>query len=174
VVITAVLVWNLAQHAIAGEGRASSPAPLSSAAAPPAARKGAVTLAAAKPAPPESDVPRPYITPGLAPAVAIDAQAPPQPIEAVFLPKGAVYGVSPAQSPVMLQARKPASIIVRGADGAIYFARQLAAGESYRAPVLVKGLVIDVSDPQAFDIFMNGAPHGQLQANQTPVAKLVG
>ena len=79
-----------------------------------------------------------------------------------------------AQSPITLQARKPASIIIRGPDGAVYFARQLAAGEAYRAPVTVRGLVVDVSEPQAFDVYLNGASHGQLSATQTPVEKLVG
>jgi hypothetical protein len=37
---------------------------------------------------------------------------------------------------VTLQAIKSASLIVRGADGSVYFARQLRAGEAYRAPQL--------------------------------------
>ena len=61
------------------------------------------------------------------------------------------------------QAQKPASIIIRGADGTVYFARQLAAGEAYRAPTAVKGLVADVSDPQAFDIYANGTLQGRLR-----------
>ncbi len=61
-----------------------------------------------------------------------------------------------------------------GLDGTVYFARQLAAGEAYRAPTAVKGLVVDVSDPQAFDIYANGTLQGQLQANQTPLNKLNG
>ena len=171
IVLTAVGVWNVAQHAVAGDGHASPPIPVSSAPAA-AVHQGPVTLAAAQPAPAESDVPKPYITPGLAPVgstTAPDATIQP----AVFTPKGAVYGAG-AQSPITLQARKPASIIIRGPDGAVYFARQLAAGEAYRAPVTVRGLVVDVSEPQAFDVYLNGASHGQLSATQTPVEKLVG
>jgi hypothetical protein len=92
----------------------------------------------------------------------------------VFSAKGAVYGAAADQSAVILQAHKPASIIIRGADGTVYFARQLVAGEAYRAPTALKGLVIDVSDPQAFDIYANGALQGQLQANQTPLTKING
>jgi transcriptional regulator with XRE-family HTH domain len=178
VVVTSVLVWNLAQHAVAGDGKASPPVPVAFAATPPAAGQGPVTLAAAQPAPPESDVPKPYITPGLAPPSTLGAAGaarPPAEVQhALFSPKGAVYGAPAEQSAVTLQAHKPASIIIRGADGTVYFARQLSAGEAYRAPVAVKGLVVDVSDPQAFDIYANGALQGQLQANQTPLVKLNG
>jgi cytoskeletal protein RodZ len=176
IVVTAVLVWNLAQHAVAGDGPASPLVPVS-AAAPAAVRQGPVTLAAAQPAPAESDVPKPYITPGLAPASVATAPQTAQLADvasAIFAAKGAVYGAAADQSPVTLQARKPASIVVRGADGTVYFARQLAAGEAYRAPVTVKGLVVDVSEPAAFDIYLNGSAHGQLESSQTPVEKLTG
>jgi cytoskeletal protein RodZ len=178
VVLVSVLVWNLAQHAVAGDGKASPPVPVSPAGAPAIVHQGTVSLAAAQPAPPESDVPKPYITPGLAPLNAAALQdvsggaAEVQP--AVFNAKGQVYGARAEQSSVTLQAHKPASIIVRGADGTVYFARQLATGEAYRAPVTVKGLVVDVSDPQAFDIYANGALQGRLQSNQTPLTKLIG
>lgn len=178
VVFVSVLVWNLAQHAVAGDGKASPPIPVSTAAAPSVDHQGTVSLAAAQPAPPESDVPKPYITPGLAPPSTVasqdaaDAAAAIQP--AVFSAKGQVYGARAEQSSLTLQAHKPASIIVRGVDGTVYFARQLAAGEAYRAPVTVKGLIVDVSDPQAFDIYANGALQGRLQANQTPLTKLIG
>jgi transcriptional regulator with XRE-family HTH domain len=178
VVVTSVLVWNIAQHAVAGDGKASPPIPVTAQSAPPSARQGPVTLAAAQPAPPESDVPKPYITPGLAPPTATLAPDAGQPaVQAqspVFSAKGAVYGAAADQSAVILQAHKPASIIIRGADGTVYFARQLVAGEAYRAPTALKGLVIDVSDPQAFDIYANGALQGQLQANQTPLTKING
>ena len=177
VVVTSVLVWNLAQHAVASDGKASPPVAVS-AAAPAVLRQGPVTLAAAQPAPPETDVPKLYVTPGLAPpsaaAVSDASQEAPDLDHAVFSPKGAVYGASAEQSAVTFQAHKPASIIIRGADGTVYFARQLAAGEAYRAPTTVKGLVVDVSDPRAFDIYANGMLQGQLQANQTPLTKLNG
>ena len=172
VVVTAVLIWNLAQHAVAGDGPATPPVPVPAAAARPAALQGPVTLAAARPAPPDSDIPKAYITPGLgAPAEAV---ADAEPAGAPFSAQGAVYGAPAGQSAVTLQARKAASIIIRGSGGAVYFARQLAAGEAYRAPTQVQGLVVDVSDPQAFAVYMNGALQGRLQAGQTPLAKLAG
>ncbi len=174
VVVTCVLAWNLAQHAVAGDGKASPPVPLAASTAP--TPTGPVALAAAQPAPPESDVPKPYITPGLAPpSAAADASGGPAQLQRVaFSAQGAVFGARADQSTVTLQAHKAASIIIRGIDGTVYFARQLAAGEAYRAPATVKGLVVDVSDPQAFDIYANGALQGQLQANQTPLTKLNG
>lgn len=175
VVVTAVVIWNLAQHAVAGPGPASPSTSVSAAAPPPTAHQGPVTLAAAQPAPPDSDVPKPYITPGLAPPSAAPAQdqaAAAQPV--AFSPKGAVYGAPPEQSTVTLQARKTALLIIRGADGTVYFARQLTVGQAYRAPMTLKGLVVDVSDPQAFDVYLNGESHGELQANQTTVEKLAG
>lgn len=179
VVMTAVVAWNLAQHAVASDGKASPPVPVALAPAPAPARQGPVTLAAAQPAPPETDVPKLYVTPGLAPpsaaAAASDAASQPEELQhAVFSPRGAVYGAPADQSAVTFQAHKPASIIIRGADGTVYFARQLSAGEAYRAPTAVKGLVVDVSDPQAFDVYANGALQGPLQANQTPLTKLNG
>jgi transcriptional regulator with XRE-family HTH domain len=179
VVVTAVLIWNLAQHAVAKDGPASPPVAVA-AQAPAPVRQGPVTLAAAQPAPPESDVPKPYITPGLAPptiAPAPDAQSVAASADATrsaFSAKGMIYGALGDQSAVIIQARKPASIIIRGPDGAVYFARELEQGEAYRAPTSIKGLVIDVSDPQAFDLYMNGQLQGQLQAAQTPLTKLTG
>ena len=46
--------------------------------------------------------------------------------------------------------------------------------KAYRAPTAVKGLTIDVSDPLAFNVFMNGESKGPLQAAQTPLGKLSG
>ncbi len=105
---------------------------------------------------------------GASAAAAADAPKP------AFEPKGAVFGAQAAQSVITLQARKPASIVIRGPDGSVYFARQMAAGQAYRAPMVVKGLIVDVSDPLAFDVYANGALEGQLPSTQTPLAKLAG
>ena len=187
VVLSAVLVWNLAQHAMA-EDKAPSPAiPEASVSwSGAAASKGPVVLSAAQPAPQESDAPAPYVTPGLAAAAATGPESAPSvlaamepaaaalaPVPARINPRAAVYGSPAGQSVVTFHARKTASLIVRGPDGAVYFARQLAAGESYRAPQL-KGLSVDVSDPSAFDVYANGALQGPLVANQTQIGKLTG
>ena len=188
-VVMAFLAWNVAQRAMSK----NEPAPtartevaVSSAKvhAPPA--KGPIAVGAPLPAPQESTLPAPYVTPGLAPASA-DGSAtsvlksavkppPAAPVVAAgtpFAAHGAIYGVSAAQSVVTLQANKSASLIVRGGDGTVYFARQLAAGEAYRAPQTA-GLSVEASDPAAVDVFVGGLLKGPLPAVQTVVSRLVG
>lgn len=156
----------------------------------------AVTLGTPLPAPAESTLPQAYVTPGLAQATAaggsvdgaqaaakvsaaaqkasgVTPLAPdaPLPVRAAFNAHGTVYGAAPQQSVVTIQARKSSSIIIRGADGAVYFARQLAAGEAYRAP-MVAGLTLDVSDPSAFDVYVNGELTGRPPAPLTALARL--
>lgn len=192
VIVAAIALWNVAQRAINENAPPPPSAPEEAMASSPVPT-GPVALGAPLPAPVESTTPQLYITPGLEAAaaaggsadaaekakkerVALAAAAPvaePVATGAVFTPKGAVYGAPAQSSTVILQARKGASIIVRGADGSVYFARQLAAGEAYRAPML-KGLSIDVSEPAAFDVFVAGQSKGVLPAAQTPLAKLVG
>jgi cytoskeletal protein RodZ len=171
VVITSVVIWNLAQHAVAHDGRPTPPVPvLNSAAAP--ALDSTVALEAPAPAPVDSDVPVPYVTPGMA-KDADGKSVPAAPAaKAVLNPRAAVYGAPANQAVLTVQAQKAASLVVRGADGSIYFARQLKAGESYRAPARMAGLSIDVSDPQAFAVFVNGQAQGALPTAQTPIAKL--
>ena len=71
----------------------------------------------------------------------------------------------------MLQARKATALIVRGAGGAVYFARQLAPGEAYRAPIGA-GLSADIADGDAFDIYVNGVIQTAPAPGQTAVDKL--
>jgi hypothetical protein len=175
VVVTAVVIWNLAQHAVAHDGAPTPPAPVASAApAAPLGAKGPVALAAAQPAPADSDVPHPYVTPGMAKAVGGVEASEAAPAKVVFNPRAAVYGAPAARSALTLRALKAASLVVRGADGSIYFARQLAAGEAFRAPANVPGLSVDVSDPQAFAVIVNGQTQAPLQTAQTPISKLIG
>jgi cytoskeleton protein RodZ len=176
VVAVTVGVWNLAQHAVAHDGGPTPPIPVTNAPAPaPLAAKGPVALGAPQPAPADSDAPIPYVTPGMAKAVGGAADPTPAPAKVAFNPHAAVYGAAADQAAaVTLRAVKAASLVIRGADGSIYFARQLSAGESYRAPASVKGLTIDVSDPQAFNVTVNGQVIGPLPAAQTPVGKLAG
>src|SRR5262249_42535438 len=94
------------------------------------------------------------------------------PVGAAFNPQGAIFGAAPNESAVILQARKPASVVLRGVDGVVYFAHQLAAGEAYRAPLGGGSLVIDVSDPQPSPLYLNGEFHGGLGANVTPLPQL--
>ena len=73
---------------------------------------------------------------------------------------------------ITLQARKGASLIVRGDGGAAYFARQLSPGEAYRVPNRA-GLGLEVSDPAAFQVFVGGQSKGLMPAPTMPAAKLL-
>jgi len=178
VVVVSVVIWNVAQHAVAHDGAPTPPTPVTNAPPPaPLAARGPVALGAAQPAPADSDVPTPYVTPGMAKAVGGPdfVAADPVPAKKVVLnPRAAVYGAPADRAVLTLQALKAASLVIRGSDGSIYFARQLAAGESFRAPANVPGLTIDVSQPQAFNVIVKGQSLGPLLTAQTPLGKLTG
>jgi cytoskeletal protein RodZ len=155
---------------------------------------GSVSLGAPLPAPVESTTPEPYKTPGLDDAAAnggsadavtaaskvraAEAAATPVPGQAIavgapFRAKGAVYGAAPAEaSGLVLQARKPASLTVHDAGGAIYFTRWMAAGEAFRAP-RNGGLIAEVSDPTAFEVYNAGALTSRMSAPTAALGKLV-
>jgi hypothetical protein len=144
---------------------------------------GPVALGAPLPAPVESTTPPPYITPGLDKAVNAEGQllvppsaTPPAPppelnLPATFTPHGQVYGAP--NGPIVVQALKPAFLVVRGSEGTIYFARQLREGDAYRAPA-IGGLTIDVSEPDGFQVFAYGQSKGVLPRPLTDVSTLLG
>jgi transcriptional regulator with XRE-family HTH domain len=183
-VFAAVLVWNVVQHAMnTREAQSSEIARVPETWSAGWVPGQAMPVGAPQPAPKDQTVPAPYITPGLETQL-LDAQAaqaqlqqaamggPQIPVGAAFNPKGVVYGAEPEASMVTVQARKPANIVIRSADGTVYFARQLAAGEAWRAPLNAGAMLVDVSDPLAFDVFFNGEAHGQLPQVVTPLAQL--
>jgi len=188
-IIAAIVLWNIAQRAMTESAPPSPTAPEKAAAkALDAQKAGPVALGAPLPAPVESTTPAPYETPGLAEAgedgvnhsapaaigVRPDGQAavdvatlPPR-----FEPQGKIYGATADQpSSVTLQARKSASLIVRGGDGSVYFARQLAPGEAYRAPQLA-GLSVDTSEPDSIQVFVGGQSKGVLPAARAALGAL--
>lgn len=185
-VLVAVVVWNISQRALTSDDppppSLPADAPVQEATAP----AGPIALGTALPPPADQTTPAPYLTPGLAAHAALpaDGSAPvavvqataaiqpgPAPLAADFNPRGQVYG-APAQGPnVVLRARKSGTLVVRGKDGAVYFARQLRAGESYRAP-LGAALTADVTEPAAFDLIVNGRPRGVLTSAQTALDKV--
>lgn len=191
VILAAVLAWNVVQRAMTQEEAPAEAAPanaVTTIAAP--VSQGPVALGAPLPAPVESTTPAPYETPGLAAATAAGGALPEsdptklpsasnvaatavhaQPLPAVFTPKGTVHGAAPEASVVTLQAVRGGSVIVRGPDGRVYFARQLSAGEAYRAPAMT-GLSVEVSDPAAFQVFVAGQSRGLMPEAQTPLAKI--
>jgi cytoskeletal protein RodZ len=181
-VVAGLISWNVVQRATGAA--APSPAPFSTLsgaqAAEPQLPKGPIALGAATAPPADQTMPTPYVTPGLDAAVVPGAK-PGQPnaptptvyaAPATFTPKGEVYGAAATAPHVVLQATKAASLIVRGAGGAVYFARQLQPGEAYRAPV-GEGLSLDISDPAAFNLYMGGQLQGTMAANLVTIDKLV-
>lgn len=183
VVGLAVIGWNIFQHlnlrqALQPSDIASVPESWSLGAVP---GQTGTPLAISGPnaAPPDQTTPEFYVTPGLE-AQLLGAQSEEQlaaaamdntPVQAAFNPRGAIYGAAAMSSQVVIQAKKPSPLVVRMADGRILFARQLASGEAWRAPM---GLVatIDVSDPTAFDVYLNGEHGGALGGLLTPLAQL--
>jgi len=185
-VLLAVTGWNVFQRV----SRARAPQPVTIQSVPetwatddPAASGRPLTLGAPQPAPPDQTVPALYVTPGLeaqllgldptdpeAVAAAAALATPAPPVQAAFNPRGAVYGVPANASQVTLQARRPSSLVVRVGERML-FARLLAEGEAYRAPVGIAA-TLDVSEPRDFDIYLNGEHGGQLEATATPLATL--
>jgi cytoskeleton protein RodZ len=184
-VAAAIVSWNVVQHVLVKTPAAARHAGAEVAAIParpqPLAPTGPLTLGAPLPAPAESTTPQPYVTPGLeqqlgpsaaeaaAQSVAAAAQTPA--IGSPFAAKGTIYGASVHDSNVIIQARKGAGLVVHGADGSVYFARQLAPGEAYRAP-LIGGLTLDVSEPEKFDVYVGGALKGPLTGPKTAPTQL--
>jgi cytoskeleton protein RodZ len=179
VIVLAFLAWNIARHAMkSGHAAvASADVAVSSAKVHSGAPQGPIVARVGEPLPPpqESTLPTPYVTPGLAPAADAAAKplAPPVPVGAPFTARGAVFGAPAGQSQVTLQASKNGLLIVRGADGAVYFARQLTAGQAWRAP-LTPGLSVEASDPAGVDVFVGGLLKGPLPGPQTPISRLTG
>jgi len=184
VLAVAVVGWNVFQRV----SLMRAPAPSDIASVPESwslgqvpGQEGVVSIGAPRPAPPDQTTPALYITPGLEtqltgldpadPATIAAAAASAPPVQAAFNPRGAIYGASATASQVVLQARKAGALVVRMADGRVLFARQLAAGEAWRAPA---GLVatVDVSDPTAFDVYLNGEHGGALTGVLTPLSQL--
>jgi cytoskeletal protein RodZ len=173
VVVSAVLLWNLARHSMAEETPPPSVVPESAAPAPAAsAQPATVSISAAQPAPQESTLPTPYVTPGLdgssTPAYdgAIDPKSSP-----TFISHGTIYGAAATASVVTLQARKSVSIVIRAPDQKVVFAAVLKPGEAYRAPTS-GDFIADVSDPQDLNVYVGGQIHAGLVAQLTPFSKL--
>lgn len=183
VVVLAVIGWNVFQRiSLLRAPRASDIA-----AVPDTWRARAdgapIALGAPRAAPPDQTTPALYVTPGLEAQLAGVDPADPEamaalaaakdqgPVQKAFNPRGAVYGAPANASQVVIQARKPGALVVRVGDGQALFARQMAAGEAWRAP-LAAAATIDVSDPAAFDVYLNGEYGGPLPAVLTPLAQL--
>jgi hypothetical protein len=103
----------------------------------------------------------------MAPAVSTGPQ-PPAVITAAQGAKAQTFGGGDPAAAVMLRARRPASLVVRTPEGRVVFARHLAAGDSWRNPPMA-GLIVEVSEPTAWDVYAYGVFKGQLSG---PAASL--
>jgi cytoskeletal protein RodZ len=188
VIIAAIVMWNVAQRAMTAN---APPPPLAPEAVTEKAlaqlKSGPMELGAPLPAPVESTTPPPYETPGLAKALGLTpATGPDQPKPATegphvdlaslppyFVAQGKVYdpGIPGAASTVTLQALKPGSLIMRGADGSVYFARQLSKGDAFKVPQAA-GLSLEVSKAEDFQVFAYGQSKGVLPSQQVLASKL--
>jgi len=185
--VAAVVVWNVVQHRpTLHYGRNEDPfASQKWVMGVPLIRDGVVLLTKPAPAPRDQDIPPAYVTPGLedgfasiAAADNSDAAAP-VPVADVlqmrkaFNPQGAVYGASPEQSSVTIQATKSVNLVVHGPDNVIYFARELGQGEAYRLPQAGQdAMVLDVTDPASFEVYYNGEYAGMMDNPKTPIGVL--
>ena len=188
--VSGVVLWNVVQRAMVQEDRETAALPAASEPAAAPAGNTTVAISAATPAPAGQNLPEPYKVPGMpgmgSPAPQMkggvpviqpatdpggEAGGPAPDMPAAFKSQGAVYGAPAGPAAlVVLQARRPASLIVR-ASGAVYFARQLTAGEAYRAPQ-GQGLTAEVTDPAAFALYVAGENKGVLVSQQTALDKL--
>lgn len=171
VLVAALVSWNVWRHAQAEPLRATPPERAAASAPPP----GPLQIGPPPATPPEASTPPAYQTPGLAPP---DAQPPAPPVSpadvgARFAPAGRIYGAAGPGAGVVLQARSPTPLVVHGPGGAVVFARQLAAGEAWRASSL-QGVSVDVGAPASVEVFVGGLSKGPLSAPRTDLAKIAG
>jgi cytoskeletal protein RodZ len=180
-VVSAVVLWNVAQRTIINDQPAPGPAFPAAELQSPLPSPGPVKLGAPTAPPADQTVPQPYVTPGLpqtdptsdagaplsTPASAA-AAAPLTTAPAQFEGHGAIYGAAAKDGDVIIQAKKRAALIVRAQTGAIYFARELAIGEAYRVPRGAHATA-DASDPAAFDLYVGGKFQGLLTEPLTPL-----
>lgn len=194
-IVSAIVLWNIAQRAITEEAPPPPTAPEAVVASAPAGPSGTVSVGEPLPTPVEASTPATYQTPGLEAAAAADGSADAATAAAKlrkeaeaqaaataaplvspgtpFVVRGPVHGADANVSTVTFQARKSTTLIVRGADGSVYFARSLAAGEAYRAPN-IKGVSVETSDPAAMDVFVGGKLKGPMSAPTASVSSLIG
>jgi hypothetical protein len=119
----------------------------------------------------ESNAPPPYLTPGLEaelsaalPGGLIATEDPTLlDLGETFAPRGRVHG---AAGRVVLQARRPTTLIVWGPDRSAWFARQLAAGEAYRTDP-VPGLSFETVEAGVIAVYLDGRARGVLPAGIT-------
>ena len=180
--LAVVLLWNVAQRAVNTEQPEPAPAP-----PPPTAwlrtppPSSPVPLAPPAPAPSEQTIPEPYVTPGLeafaeqqatggsgpgqvtgvTPLGTPGVTLPPAVITAAQGSRTVHFGQGVFPQTVLLKARRAASLVVRRTDGQVVFARLMQPGDSWRHPP-IPGLIVEVSEPGAWDVYAYGGFKGQM------------
>jgi hypothetical protein len=154
---------------------------------------GPVPLAPPAPAPSEQTLPDPYVTPGLeafaaqlagqgtglgqvtgvTPLVNPGVTLPPAVITAAQGSKTQHFGQGEPAQTVTLRARRSASLVVRRSDGQVVFARLMHPGDSWRWPP-APGLIVEVSEPSAWDVYAYGQFKGQLTGLASNLPQLAG
>ena len=174
VAVVAVVGWNVTRHVTLHPAAKppAVPAPRAAALARVnSAQNGPFSVDAPLPAPPEATAPAPYITPVAGADAATNALAAKPDADAaptLFVAQGTIYGAPPGASSLIIQAKKSISLEVRGPGSAVYFARQLAAGEAYRVPNL-PNITAEVSNPASAELYENGVSKGPFTAAQMPL-----
>ena len=177
-ILSAIFAWNLIRRGSLNEAPQGAATPVSDA---PAMQTptGPMTLGAPLPAPVESNAPPAYLTPGLE---AVLSAALPETLTAredptlldmgeTFVSKGAIYGAPAGSGRIVVQARRPTTLIVWGPDGAAWFARKVAAGDAYRAPSGTN-LVFETVEAGVMAVFVEGQARGVLPSGRTPTSAL--
>ena len=177
-ILSAIFAWNLVRRGTLQDESRRPPAVV--VAAPPAAAPpGPMALGAPLPAPVESNAPPPYLTPGL--EAQLSAALPERLISAedptlldlgeTFTPRGKVYGAPPGGGRLVVQARRPTTLIVWGPDGVAWFARPLALGEAYRAPTDAR-ITFETVEAGVMAVFVDSRARGVLPAGRTPAGAI--
>lgn len=186
--VAAIVAWNIWQRQ-AGSGHGGRApderlAAQSWKAGGPLIHDGVIYVTRPQAAPPDQDVPTPYVTPGLEAEFAsinaayVASSAAPADLangdmRKAFNPRGAIYGAEPENSTVTIQATRSVNLVLRDPAGAIYFVHQFAPGEAYRLPDDVQqDVLLDSSDPMAFDMFYNGEYAGTMDTKVVPVGRV--
>ena len=173
VVAAAFVGWNVLRHV--DETPAKPAAGIARAAVAPHRIPGPARLGPPLPPPIEAAAPAIYHTPGLEAATGFDAPVTPVVSGSPFAVGGAVYGAAgPVSGPaagIVFQAKRSTSFIVRSGAATVLFARELAAGEAWRASA-TGGLTVEVGSPSAVEIYVGGLARGVLISPQTALAQL--
>ena len=138
-----------------------------------------MTLGAPLPAPVESNAPPAYLTPGLESVLSaalpetLTAREDPTLLDMgeTFVPRGGIFGAPAGSGRIVVQARRPTTLIVWGPDGAAWFARKIAAGDAYRAPSGA-GVVFETVEAGVMAVFVEGQARGVLPSGRTPASAL--